>query len=511
VASFDDSWRHADTVVVGGGTSGPAVAGLLAEHTSQRVLVVEAGPDYGPRDSGRWPAELLDARALPITHGWGYDSGAQYPGRVIAFERARVIGGCSAHNGCAALWGSRADYDGWAARGCTGWTTDELLPLFHEVSRRLAVQQAEEAELGPYHRAVLEGAEELGIPRVGDLNDLDEDVGAGPFAANIDHGVRMNAAFGYLDPVRDRLNLAVLGDAIVDRVELAESRPARIHAIHDGRPIVIEADRVVLSAGTYGTPAILLRSGIGRPTDLERLGIDVVHDLLGVGENLHDHPMAELDFTGSPELAAALAEAASHGFVPEEQTIAKLRSSLCDEAFDLHLAPVAAVLPASLLAGRVLIAVACMTPRSRGRLSLAGSDPEQAPLIDHGYLSDPAGADLSVIADGIRSARALAASGPLAALVGEEIGTLAGLEGEALADGIRRSHVHYYHPVGTARMGADGDARAVCEPTGRVRGIDRLWVADCSLIPTIPRANTNIPAVVVGERVAQAIVAAKRP
>ena len=167
------------------------------------------------------------------------------------------------------------------------------------------------------------------------------------------------------------------------------------------------------------------------------------------------------------------------------------------------------MLPDSLLAGRVLIAVACMTPRSRGRLSLAGSDPEQAPLIDHGYLSDPAGADLAVIADGIGSARALARSGPLAALVGEEIGALAGLEGEALADGIRRTHVHYYHPVGTARMGADGDELAVCEPTGRVRGSDRLWVADCSLIPTIPRANTNIPAVVVGERVAQAIVTAE--
>jgi choline dehydrogenase len=506
MASFDDSWRHADTVVVGGGTSGPVVAARLAAAANGRVLVLEAGPDYGPRASGRWPSDLLDARALPITHGWGYDSGDRYPGRTIAFERARVIGGCSAHNGCAALWGSRADYDGWQAAGCTGWSTDELRPLFDEVSRMLSVQQTDEHALGPYHRAVLEAADALGIPRVADLNDLDQDVGASAFAANIRDGVRVNAAFAYLDPVRDRPNLAVVGDAIVDRIELRAGAPTRVHARRAGEPLVIEADRVVLSAGTYGTPAILLRSGIGPAEDLARLGIDVAHDLPGVGGNLHDHPMAELDFAGSPALTSALAEAARHGFVPEEQTIVKLRSAGCAEAFDLHLAPVAAVLPESLLAGRVLIAIACMAPRSRGRLSLAGRDPEQAPLIDHGYLSDPDGADLAVIADGIRLARELATTEPLAGLAGAEIGALAGLDGDALAEGIRRTSVHYYHPCGTARMGPLGDRDAVCDPTGRVQGLEGVWVADCSLIPTVPRANTNIPAFVVGERVARELL-----
>ena len=125
--SFDDSWRRADTVVVGGGTSGPAVAGLLAEG-GERVLVLEAGPDYGARDSGRWPADLLDARAMPISHAWGYDSGALYPERVIPFDRARVIGGCSSHNGCAALWGSRADYDGWDAAGLVDRRAAAALP-----------------------------------------------------------------------------------------------------------------------------------------------------------------------------------------------------------------------------------------------------------------------------------------------------------------------------------------------------------------------------------------------
>lgn len=500
MAPFDDSWTYADTVVVGGGTSGPAIAGLLAEGSSERVLVLEAGPDYGARDSGRWPRDLLDARAMPVSHAWGYDSGALYPERVIPFDRARVIGGCSSHNGCAALWGSRADYDGW---GADGWSTDELVPLFREVSQRMSVRPGDRSELGPYHRAVLEAVEAYGVPRVADLNDLDTDVGAGPFPANIRDGIRWNAAFAYLDPVRDRPNLAVLGDAIVDRVDLRSGGSARVHAIHDGRALAIEAGRVVLTAGTYGTPAILLRSGIGPARELERLGIDVVLDLPGVGGNLHDHPMAELDFTGSPELAAALAEASSRGFVPEEQTLAKLRSSHCREAFDLHLAPVAAVQPDSLLAGRVLLAVACMTPRSRGRLSLTSSDPERMPLIDHGYLSDPDCADLAVVADGVRIAREVAANGPLARLIGSETGALAGLEGERLAAGLRRTHGHYYHPVGTARMGRADDREAVCDASGRVHGVEGLWVGDCALIPTIPRANTNIPAVVVGARVAR--------
>ena len=506
MAAFDASWTNADTVVVGGGTSGPAVAGLLAERSSERVLVLEAGPDYAAFGSGRWPAELLDASAMPTSHAWGYDSGTLVPDRVIPFDRARVIGGCSSHNGCAALWGSRADYDAWAAAGCTGWSTDELLPTFHEVSRRMHVRPGEDRALGPYHRAVLEAAAALGIPRASDLNDLDRELGAGPFAANIRDGIRWNAAFAYLDPVRGLPHVAVSGDTIVDRIELPGGT-ARVHAVRAGRPLVIEAGRIVLTAGTYGTPAILLRSGIGPARELERLGIDVVHDLPGVGANLHDHPMAELDFTGSPALRDALAEASSRGFVPEEQTLAKVRSAHCQSSFDLHIAPVAAVQEHSLLAGRVLLAVACMTPRSRGRLTLASNDPERMPLIDHGYLRDPDAADLAVLEDGVRIARELAATEPLRTLIGRETGELAGREGAALRSGIRGTHGHYYHPVGTARMGADGDALAVCDPTGRVRGLDRLWVGDCALIPTIPRANTNIPAIVVGARVAASLLA----
>jgi choline dehydrogenase len=296
----------------------------------------------------------------------------------------------------------------------------------------------------------------------------------------------------------------VRGDTTVDRVLVERGRAVGVCAMGaDGAAFEARAGLVVLTAGAYGTPAILLRSGIGPARELERLGIDVVLDLPGVGANLHDHPMAELDFSGTPELTAALADAASRGFVPEEQTLAKLRSSRCREAFDLHLAPVAAVSPLSLLAGRVLLAVACMAPLTRGRLSLAGRDPEQMPVIDHGYLSDPEGADLEVIVDGVRIARELARTEPLASLIGHETGALAGLEDDALRVAIRGTHGHYYHPVGTARMGREDDPLSVCDSSGRVLGSGGLWVGDCALIPTIPRANTNIPAVVVGARVAK--------
>jgi choline dehydrogenase len=174
-----------DTIVIGGGTAGAAVAGILAQHSDQSVLLLEAGPDYGAFAAGRWPAELTNAGSIPTTHDCGYDSGAQYASRVIPFERARVIGGCSSHNGCAAIWGSRLDYDGWAAAGNPGWSTDDLLPIFRAASERLRVRIPEPQEITPYQRAALEAAAEAGIPRVADLNNLDENLGMAPSPVNI--------------------------------------------------------------------------------------------------------------------------------------------------------------------------------------------------------------------------------------------------------------------------------------------------------------------------------------
>src|ERR1700722_4976010 len=155
--------KFADTVVIGGGTAGAAVAGLLAEHSEQSILLIEAGPDYGPYAARRWPAELVDAGAIPLTHDWGYHSGERYAPRVVDFARARVIGGCSSHNGCAAIWGSRLDYDGWATLGNPGWSTDELRPIFRAGSERLRVRIPHSTEITPFQRVSLDAAANVGI------------------------------------------------------------------------------------------------------------------------------------------------------------------------------------------------------------------------------------------------------------------------------------------------------------------------------------------------------------
>jgi choline dehydrogenase len=489
-----------DVVVLGGGTAGCVVAGRLAAESDADVVVLEAGPDYGPRDSGRWPADLLDGGALVSSHSWGYDTGRLHPLRgTVELPRARVIGGCSTHNGCIAAVGCAEDYDGWARiAGDARWSADALRPLFARALERLRVRYYGEDEVGPFHRACLEAAAALGLPRADDLGDLDGGVGFGIEPVNVDGGVRVNTAFAYLDPARSRPNLRVVDRALCDRLEPAADG-VEVIARRDGGELRVRGQVAVLAAGSYGSPAVLLRSGIGDPATLAPHGIRVVHDLRGVGRNLHDHPLVELDFAGSDRLREALAEAAAERFVPEEQTLGKLRSSRASGPYDLHLVPVAAP-EHSLLAGRTILAVGAMEPRSRGRLTLASADPDVPPLMDHGYLTDSH--DVAVLLEGSERARELAATEPLRSLVGDEL-----VRDLDLEDALRRTHVHYYHPVGTCALGPAGDELAVCDARGRLHGLDRVVVADCSLMPVVPRANTNVPAVVIGERIADELLA----
>ncbi len=487
-----------DVLVVGGGSGGCAVAGRLAAESDAQVMLLEAGPDYGLRDSGNWPADLLDGGALPPSHGWGYTSG-ELPGREpIEFQRARVIGGCSSHNGCVAAVGCPADYDAWAAlTGDDRWRAGELRPALRRALQRMAVRRYTEAEVGPFHRACLDAAAALGIPRADDLDDLDGGVAFGLGPVNIVGGTRFNAAFAYIDPARGRPNLTVLDQALCERII---PRPDGVEVVvrRGGKELRIAAGSVVLAAGTYGSPAILQRSGIGDPADLALAGVEASVDLPGVGRNLHDHPIVELEFTGSARLRELLAASVGRQFTPEEQSLGKYRSSRAAGPYDLHLFPFAGNL-GSLLENRVLIAVGAMEPLSRGFLRVRSPDPEADPLIDHGYLSDPGGADLAVLSEGAELARELAATEPLRSLIGGELPSTRDTPFELY-------HAHYYHPVGTCAMGADDDPLAVCDGDGRVRGLDRVYVADCSLMPVVPRANTNVPAVLVGELIADALL-----
>ncbi|MFL5759168.1 MAG: GMC family oxidoreductase [Thermomicrobiales bacterium] len=498
---------YADTVILGGGTSGCVIAGLLAEQSDESILVLEAGPDFGPLADGRWPADLVDASALGNSHDWGYSSEDCYPNRVVNFERARVIGGCSAHNGCAAVWGSRRDYDAWAAAGNDGWSTNDLLPLFETATQRLRVRTYDLDELTPFQRACLEAGPGAGLPIVENLNDLDEEIGISPSPVNIAGGVRWNTAFAYLDPVRHKPSLTICGGAMADRLTIENGRVTAVHVVDVNGLRRVNADRVVLAGGAYGSPAMLLRSGIGDPEDLRAAGITPVHALPGVGRNLHDHPSAMITYAGTSTLEQQMTEFGRNQWMPEETVIAKARSSVCEDGFDIHFYPVGGPDMTSPSGWKWELKVACMTPISRGSVRLTSNDPFARPVIDHRYLSDPCGLDRDVLVDAVALARELANQPGLSDPLGEELSPGPSVAtNEAIRAFVDISCVHYYHPVGTCKMGPASDSAAVIDARGAVHGLEGVFVADCSIMPVIPRANTNVPAVVVGEKIARLLL-----
>ena len=489
---------HADTVVIGGGTAGAAVAARLVQGTSQTVLLIESGPDYGAFAEQRWPAPLLDARSLPGGHDWNYVNGASTGRPEHPLERARVIGGCSSHNGCAAIWGSRVDYDNWAALGNEGWSADELLPFFKVANETLRVKRISTAEITPWQQACLETAPKIGIPQVADLNDLDEDIGMSTSPVNIVDGVRWNTAFAYLDPLRGNECLTIRGNMQVNRLQLEGNRVIALEVVGPDGPMTIEVGRVIVCAGTYGSPAILLRSGIGPAAELRALGIETKLDL-AVGRNLHDHPAVYLKYSGTTQLVTSMMDfAASGGVLFSEQTIAKFRSKYCTSAYDLHLFPVGGQFMDTSDEWEFLLPVANMIPLSRGSVQLTSVDPFATLKIDTAYLSDPEGRDLDILWNGIELVRDYARQAPLADFVGEEISPTVHYK---TPEDVRRDNLHYYHAVGTCKMGPESDPAAVVDARGKVHGLDNLYVADASIIPVVPRANTNLPVLVVGERI----------
>ena len=481
--------KQSDFIVVGGGSSGCAVvAGLVT--AGYRVMLVEAGPDYGPIAAKRWPTELADARMLATSHDWNYRAGRW------EFQRARVMGGCSSHNGCIAAVGHRQDYDSWQL---PGWSGKDVEPIFNRVLEAMQVRTYQPDEAGPFHASCLQAAEALGWRMASDLCDLDANDSFGLETVNIVGTTRWNSAFAYLDPVRYLPNLNIVDQALVDHFHESESGVV-LSITQNGEALTLSADHLVLSAGVYGTPEILQRSGVGGPDLLNKLDIPIQLAQSKVGANLHDQPMISVARSVGSELQSWLDDSARNGFLPEEQTLGKAISSLAtDGLYDLHLYPICASDQTSLLHGRVQIEVACMQPRSRGRLAIKSKDPETLSDIDHNYLGDAEGHDLAVLQDGVVMANELFEYPQLRNLLGE---TLTQTESEA---GIRANVAHYYHPVGTCAMGLNDDD--VCDEHGRVQGLKHVTIADASLMPQTPRANTNMPSVMIGERIAEILTA----
>lgn len=495
--------ESAEYVIVGGGTAGNVVAARLAEAGCD-VLVLEAGPDFGPQGDPAWPSDLVDATRLGRSHDWGYDSGDTYPW-TVGFERARAIGGSSDVNGCTQTWGHRRDYDSWAEAGLNGWATNDLVPLFEEGMRRMRVTLFTADELTPWQHAWYSAAPAVGMPSIPDLNDLDEPAGFAPEAMNIQDGVRVNSSFAYLDPARHLPNLTIVGEALVDRVVVEKGVATGVVVQHGGESVVVRAATVVLAGGAYNSPTVLLRSGIGPFSQLAPLGIPLVHHLPGVGENLHDQPFLLMSWEGSREISRMMDDARAAGWAPDEQSMGKAASSFDTEAFDLHFLPYSPTHRGD--AKRWSVGTSALQPRSRGFVRLRSADPEAKPIIDHRFLTDPEGIDVAVLVEGAEILRELAATPELAPLLGSEIHPGPDtFSREALAAHLYTNPDNYWHPVGTCKMGTADDPMAVVDERARVHGIEGLRVADCAIMPRIPRATTAMPAIVLGEKVAQMLI-----
>ncbi len=491
-----------DLLICGGGSAGAALAGIVARDTDQNVVLLEAGPDYGALNEGNWPDDVLDARTLCLSHQWGYYGTAHPTHRSwTGYDRAKVIGGCSSHNGCVALLGHRNDYNHWAEIGNTGWDWDSVKPAFERAKSSLRVRNIGSDEVTPWQQAFIDGAVATGIPRSADLNDPDEVAGVNTSPVNIFEGIRWNSALAYLDPVRQRRNLTIIGDALVDRVVVRNGRAVAVDVIVGGSQQTIAAERIVLAAGAYGSPAILLRSGIGPEQHLSEVGVSVVHRLEGVGSGLTDHPAVTVTLDQSSTLSGAMRQFQISGWLPDEQALAKAQSSTCDSAFDLHLYAVSGKSP-STGDWQYAIWVACVEPWSSGSVRLASTKPSDAPIIDHGFLNDPDAHDLQMLVDGIEIASDIMSTNVFTDLFGLGPGAMSR---DDMADFVRESVGIYYHPACSCRMGPASDSQAVVSPAGQVHGIDDLYVCDASIFPVIMRANTNLPAVMVAEHLAQTI------
>jgi choline dehydrogenase len=436
---------HYDVVVAGGGTAGCVLAGRLSEDPARTVCLVEAGPDYGPYREGRWPADILDGRWLALdSHCWERNDEEDR-----SQLRARILGGCSSHNACVILRAPDADYDEWGA----GWTGDELRPYLDRAEETFGTRHLDSRELSPFIKAFADasGADAILHP----VNMTEE-------------GVRWNAAFAWIDPARERDNLTIQADALVDRVLLDGSRAIGV-ATSAGE---IHADTVVVAASAYGSPAILLRSGITE---------------LPVGENLADHVGTGMGWEPTDELRSDWdAWLREHELGMAGVTVSGRSTSCAAGVHDLFL------FPATGPDYDISSAVFAMKPRSRGRVSLTSPDPRAPLAIDHGFLTDEA--DVEVLAEGFERLRAIGAA--LSHYAGRELRPGEEVSAEAH---VRATARGFFHPVGTCAIGS------VVDEQGRVYGYENLVVADASIMPTIPRVNTNLTTAAIAEKLAETI------
>ena len=495
-----------DVVVVGAGSSGAVIASRASENARLNVALVEAGPDYGRLED--LPNDLRNSHNNSYTaHDWGFAYQPTTRGASRPFPRGRVTGGSSAVNTTIALRGMPEDYDGWAVDN-PEWSWGKVLPAFMRLERDLdygaepyhgdsgpiTIRRYQNDELTPVHQAFLEASRALGYPDCPDANDPDG-WGAGPHPMNKIGRLRISTAIGYLSAARARSNLTIVADALARRVVVENGRATGIEVDHEGRVGVVRGRLVLLASGALQSPLILMRSGIGPGDQLEHHGIEVVQNISAVGSNLNDHP------------ALAVACSAKDGAMvdsdqPIVQTILRYTSPGSEHRNDLQIEQFS-FSPREGPGEAFAVAAVLEQAYSTGEVRLQSADPNDGPITEQRFCEDER--DLARLVGAFKETIRFVETKPLADLVDERLfpNPARELNDDGIAELVMRLAASGFHPCGTVKMGPASDPGAVVDQFARMHSIEGLAVADASIMPTVPRANTNLTSIMIGEMVGE--------